>query len=424
LAAEAACRVNIVIEVISMFKNIRDAGYPVLQKVAGCVQRQLSKSILPRKVPEQKLVYKYSERSDIYLIKHTDGTDDGVGRLIALMKEHGLAFYRTAEAPDGLIGPNDVVLLKYNCQWDKRGGTNVDLIESVIKAVCAHPEGFTGEVIVGDNGSKQFGPSGKGGRMDWQKANGAQKDRSVADMLESLKPKLRVSGSLWDNFTLNEVKEFSDGDMADGFVVEPEILASGLQVSYPKFTTEFGTRVSFKRGIWDEAAGRYDGGRLKVINMPVLKSHILYQATGAIKCYMGTTSAKLTHQRSHNSIGNGGMGAQMACTRMPALNLMDMIYVGLSNGPGVPYDDAVQLNMIAASTDPAALDYWCMKNVLKPEIAKTKYGNALAVDPDGILPGQFGYWLRLSANELNRRGFTASYNWRLITAEGAGRLDG
>ena len=72
------------------------------------------------------------------------------------------------------------------------------------------------------------------------------------------------------------------------------------------------------------------------------------------------------------------------------------------------YATAVQINKIAASTDPVALDYWASKNILMPEAAKQPGGRASSMNPDGAQPGTFGYWLRLSMNELHKAGITAT----------------
>ncbi|MDR1374082.1 MAG: DUF362 domain-containing protein, partial [Treponema sp.] len=167
----------------------------------------------------------------------------------------------------------------------------------------------------------------------------------------------------------------------------------------------YGTPVSFKRGVWNEGARRYDTDKLKVINAPVLKSHGSYQVTGAIKSYMGTPSNSLTNMSPHQSVGRGGMGTQMAMTRFPVITVLDMIWITPDGGPNAPYSRAVQKNMIAASTDPVALDYWASKNVLMPAAQAAGNRRYTSMNPDGREPGSFGYWLRLSAEALQKESY-------------------
>ncbi|MCL2792508.1 MAG: DUF362 domain-containing protein [Spirochaetaceae bacterium] len=347
-------------------------------------------------------------------VEDSNGTDDGVRRLIRSMQNHGVSFYKTDMNTSGLIASGSVVLLKINAQWDQRGGTNTDLLRGVIQAILDHPNGFAGEIIVADNGQGQFGSApGGGGSLDWPRNNAVDQSQSTLRVIRSFQAMgHRVTGVLWDEFTRTQVQEFNAGDMRNGFVVENEVRHTGIAVSYPKFTTEFGTHVSFREGVWNPAARTYNSEILKVINMPVLKSHRLFQVTAAVKNYMGVPSDILTRNRgrAHNSVGTGGMGTLMVYTRMPVLNITDMIWIAPDRGPRADYNAAVQINKIAASTDPVALDYWTTRHILMPEAAKVPGGRAPAMDPAGTEPGTFGHWLRLSMNELHRAGITATMN--------------
>jgi len=173
------------------------------------------------------------------------------------MQNNEAYFYQTQDSPSGLIASDDVVLLEINCQWAERGGTNTDLIRGVIQAVLDHPGGFTGEIIVADNGQAQFGSNGRGGSLNWANANAADRGQSVIKVIQSFQTRgYHVTGVLWDDFTTVKVQEFSKGDKKNGFVVGSEVRSTGLEITYPKFTTEYGTHVSFKEGIWNENAGR------------------------------------------------------------------------------------------------------------------------------------------------------------------------
>jgi len=352
----------------------------------------------------------YAFTGSLVFVESSDGTDDGMVRLIESMANHGQYFYQTIDHPTGMISSNDVVLLQINAQWAERGGTNTDLISAVVRAILDHPEGFTGEIVIADNGQAQFGSGGRGGSLDWDNANSACRQLSTLDVIHAYQALgYRVTGSLWDEFTTIRVEEFYTGDMRDGFVVENYIRHTGLEISYPKFTTEFGTHISFMEGIWNPELMTYDSDRLVVINMPVLKSHMLFQQTGAVKGYMGVVSDRLTQTRSHHSVGTGGMGTMMAHTRMPVLNIMDMIWVAPDRGPAAPFNRAVEVNLIAASIDPVAIDVWTTRHVLMPEAERFPGGRAVAMNPAGTEPGTFGHWLRLSLNEM----LDAGYNFTM-----------
>ena len=353
-------------------------------------------------------------------VENSTGIDDGIARLISSMQSYGIDLYQTPSSPDGLIAQDDVVILKINCQWADRGGTNTDLIRSTIQALLDHPLGFRGEIIVADNGQAQFGSENSGGSLEWRNNNAVDRSQSVMHVVRDFQASgHNVTGVLWDRFTTTRVSEFNAGDNRDGFIVEDFMHTTGTDVSYPKFTTEYGTHVSFKYGIWNPNTSSFNSEKLKVINMPVLKAHFIFQVTGAVKAYMGIPSARLTNMRPHNAVGTGSMGTLLAETRMPVLNIIDMIWIAPSGGPMVPDAAAVQTNKIAASVDPFALDYWTTKNILMPAAERLPGGRAAIMNPDGTTPGTFGYWLKLSINEVHKAGISATMNEEdIILVEG------
>src|SRR5512138_2595324 len=100
--------------------------------------------------------------STIYAVEGAKGNDGAYNMLLELMDANGLAFYKSKakgllQGPKGLIAKDDVVIVKVNSQWDECGMTNTDLVKAVAAAVLAHPEGFTGEVVIADNGQAQYG---------------------------------------------------------------------------------------------------------------------------------------------------------------------------------------------------------------------------------------------------------------------------
>ena len=357
--------------------------------------------------------------SDIFVVTHTTGADGGVDTLLGLMGSQGLKLYQSSitgptRGPDGLIASDDVVIIKVNCQWYERGGTNTDLLKSLIQALLDHPNGFTGEIIVSDNGQgEDRGSLGRGGSFTYPDNNAIDISQSVQDVVDGFEDDL-VSTYLWTDITETRAYEYIDGDMNDGYIVEEAIIPStGLMVSYPKFTTVYGTHVSFKNGIWRIDEEIYDSERLKVINLSMLKSHVNYGVTASVKNYMGVPSDLLTGEiagrylHTHSTIGRGGMGTLMVYTRFPVLNIIDSIWINPVplNGPMTSYTAATQINIITASRDPVALDYWSSKYILLQNWENRAGEVSASMDPDNTDPGFFGHWLRLSMEELIKGGY-------------------
>jgi len=348
--------------------------------------------------------------SDLFVVENTDGADNGFEKLIALMKDQGLSFYQregknTENGGHGLIARDDVIIIKVNSQWDQRGGTSTDLVKSIIEAIVEHPDGFTGEIVVADNGQAQFGAKGRGGSLDWDENNARDRSQSMQKVVKMFSGSYKVSTYLWDRITENRVREYSEGDLEDGYILDSTSTRTKIQISYPKFRTEFGTYISFKYGIWNEERKTYDSEKLKTLNVPILKPHSIYGVTAAVKHYMGVVSDKLTRHTAHNSVGLGGMGTEMRETRMPVLNVLDAIWISPRFGPRVSYSQAVENNMIAASTDPIAIDYWSSKNILMKVARRENNPYTDSMNPDIVTRGSFGYWLRLSTDELNEAGY-------------------
>ena len=331
-----------------------------------------------------------------------------VAELINLMGSKGLFFYDSESfgansGPGGLIRKDDVIIIKVNSQWDQRGGTNTDLLKELIGLILTHPEGFVGEIVVADNGQGR-------GSLNWKRNNAVNESQSAEAVVALYSNKYRVSTYLWDNIANREVKEYADGDLQDGYVVSPvPDPTTGVRVSYPKFRTALGTYISFKCGIWNPDSGTYDSGRLKVINFPVLKTHSIYGVTGAVKHYMGVVSQPLTD--THSLIGRGALGRVMADTRIPVLNIMDAVWVNAipRNGPDTSYSEATKVDLVLASTDPVALDYWASKHILLQLATLMGYRGAESLDPDDQ-SSDFGVYLRSSLDQLKAAGcnFTMS----------------
>jgi hypothetical protein len=329
----------------------------------------------------------------------------GLDRLLALMGSNGLKFYRssglsTLGAPDGIIGVDDVVIIKINYQWPERGGTNTDLLSGLIRAIVDHPDGFSGEVVVCENAQDH-----SVARFDRSSNNAEDRARSPHKVVESFRNQgFTVSHFDWGSVWHRQVDEFADGDDRDGYIkLEPRPFYT---VTYPKFRTEYGTAVSVKQGIWDAANERYDRDRLKFINLPVLKPHsgqYGYGATACVKNYMGVVSNYLVN--SHSGVRTGLMGAVLAEIGPADLNILDCIWISANPywGPMVYYEyPTIRLDQLVASTDPVAADIWAVRNILVPAFEIEGFfpplpsPSADADDPDSM----FRIYLDNSMEEL------------------------
>lgn len=371
--------------------------------------------------------------SNLFFVQNVTGLagnmDTSVSALLTLMASQGLYFYNTTSTPDGLIGRNDVIIIKINGQWNYRGGTNTDLIKSVINTIINHPDVFVGEVVIADNGQGL-------GRMNHFDANSYYHNQSAQEVAESYALEWNVSTILWDDLRGNTVDDYNDGDLRNGYV-RSSIWNDETQlfVSYPKFQSPAtGAYISFKQGVWNNESG-FDSERLKVINMPVLKTHFRYGVTGCIKHYMGVPQGYIVGSvdpsipHEHFSIGNGGMGTLMTETRAPVLNILDMVWVNAhplesspETGPWSIYTSASATDIIGASVDPVALDYWSAKHVLMSTAEYLEYTIYTSLDPDNdtihenayhsqiMQDESFHNYLERSMNELKDAGFQTTMN--------------
>jgi hypothetical protein len=290
----------------------------------------------------------------------------GVDTLLDVMGQNGLKFYRTSapgssNGANGLIAANDVVLIKVNAQWKYRGCTNSDLVRGVIQRILDHPDGFSGEVVIVENGQGRGSlacdtSSAYGGNADVH-ANAQNESHSFLWLVDSLFNDSRVSAFLLDPVRGN-------------FIGAGEHVSNGYRtfenISYPCFTTAGGRRVELREGIWN---GTSHGANLKLINMPVLKHHDTggSEITGAIKHMYGLVSMSdgQSNFRHYGGLGET-CGKMLVSVRTPVLNIMDAIWVSHGALTGYPASATHRADTILASQDPVALDYWSAKYVLYP----------------------------------------------------------
>ena len=315
----------------------------------------------------------------------------GVESLLHYMGKNKLKFYRSPiqrvlSGPWGLIAPQDVVLLKVNAQWKYRGCTNSDLVRGLIQRILDHPDGFTGEVVILENGQGRgsLNCDTTSGYPDGTvHANANDEAHSFLYLVDHIFADPRVSAYLLD-------------PIRGAFIGPDDHITQGYRivenVSYPCFTTAGGTRVELMEGIWQE--GGYTQN-LKLINIPVLKHHDSggSEITASLKHFYGVLSMWDGQSAFRHYAGLGETcGKMVVSVRTPVLNILDAIWVSHASLSGYPAGATFRANQLLAGQDPVALDYWAARYILFPIDGNTRH------HPD--YPG-IDYWLSQAAETIN-----------------------
>lgn len=137
--------------------------------------------------------------------------------------------------------------------------------------------------------------------------------------------------------------------------------------------------------------------------MPVLKTHFTYGITAAVKNHMGVVTRMLSTD-SHNAVRRGGLGTILAEVRMPALTILDCIWILAhpGSGPAASYELATRRNQLLAGFDPPALDVWATKHIMIPQVLENGYDHEdfeRYQDPDND-ESVFRTYLDRSVNEM------------------------
>ena len=318
----------------------------------------------------------------------------GFEALLNLQGNNGLKFYRTAATtalggPKGLIASDDVVLIKVNAQWKYRGCTNSDLIRGLVQRILDHPGGYTGEVVIFENGqgraSLNCDKEGPYGNTEVH-ANANDESHSFLYLVNTMFNDPRVSAKLLDPYR-STFLSLTD-HVQDGFRKVED-------VSYPCFTTDGGRRVELREGLW---TGSKHVPKLKLINVPVLKQHDQggSEITASLKHFYGVLSmSDGSHAYRHYSKLGHTCGKMVVSIRTPVLNIIDAIWVSQGSIMGYPPPMTFRANTLVASQDPVALDAWAAKYVLYPIDNNIRH-----------LPTFSGIsvWLSQAKNIINARG--------------------
>ncbi len=290
---------------------------------------------------------------------------EGLDTLLSQLAQNGTYLYRSSKSlpwcdTAGIIGKNDVVLLKVNAEWPERGMPSTDLLKGLIARIVAHPDTFTGEVDLVENGQW---------RQSWAYPlnNAERHSQTMQEVVDTFAARgYHVGAYNWTAIGYGSgnrwVNEFDQGDTVSGYVRED---STGM--TYAKFVTSYGTSVSTRLGVWNDST--YEPERLKFINMPVLKSHSFAGVSASVKHYIGFLSyAAIGAGTMHNqAMTQGLLGVEFGKARFPDLNIIDATWVSaeITTGPNAPYNMCTRLNTLVASKDPIAADYYAGKHVLR-----------------------------------------------------------
>jgi hypothetical protein len=323
-------------------------------------------------------------------------SDPAIDTLLAILGARGINLCRTTGHPDGLIGSDNIVVIKSNFQWESRNTTSTDRIKGLIWRILNHPEGYSGEIIVCDN-TQDIGTG-----INHNDNNSEDDMQSIVDVINTFSSKgYPVSLMDW-NFIWNIVAdEYSVGDYEDGYVYE-----SDTKISYPKFRTPMGDYfVSLRYGIWDSLSASYDSTRLRIIDFPVLKAHVSAGSTIAVKNWVGVLTTAYANQRyggwsaMHDTYfyGDYALVARVMAVTFPDLTIVDAAWTTTDGPANLIWVENTK--MLVASTDPVAASWYAAKYMLTP----------IALYPAETNPDPPGYYYRI---KLNR--------WTSFLADSAG----
>ncbi len=302
--------------------------------------------------------------------------DPAIDSLCLMMETDGLYLHQTATHPDGIVGADNVVIIKGNFQWESRNTTSTDRIKGVVRQILNHPDGFSGEIIICDN-TQDIGTG-----INIRDNNSEDNDQSILSVVNTFAAKgYPVYAKDWRDFWETVALEYSDGDYEDGFCYD-----NVSKVSYPKFRTPSEDYyVSLSLGVWDSLAQTYDESKLCIIDFPVLKAHYMAGSTVALKNWIGVMTTAFRDMRyggmmpMHDNylFGSFALVARIFAETYPDLTIVDATWT-TTQGP-IDLAHVVETRALVVSTDPVAASWYAAKFILTP-IASQPYHT----DPDNV----------------------------------------
>jgi hypothetical protein len=351
-------------------------------------------------------------------------SDPAIDTLLLMMQERGIYLHQTARHPSGLVGSDNVVIIKGNFQWTSRNTTSADRIKGLIWRILNHPQGFSGEILVCDN-VQDIGTG-----INQQDNNSEDTAQSILDVVSTFQAKgYPVCCMDWSGMWDDVASEYSEGDYNDGYVYQTD-----TKISYPKFRSPSGSHyISLHHGVWDSLSAAYDYSRLCIVDFPVLKAHGLAGATIAVKNWVGTLTTAHAVERygdwnsMHNTyfFGAYALVARVLAVTYPKLTIVDAAWTttyGPSNLSWVQ-----ETKMLAASTDPVAVSWYTAKFILSPiaryphqtnpDLTGGTYSNILS-RWTGFLSDSAGLACTKDSSRIT------AYDRRLINPDGDANADG
>lgn len=349
--------------------------------------------------------------------------DPAMDTLLLMMEEKGICLHQTAEHPSGIVGSDNVVIIKGNFQWTSRNTTSTDRIKGLVWRILNHPEGFSGEILICDN-VQDIGTG-----INQQDNNSEDTAQSIPDVVNTFFAKgYPVYYLDWSYIWDTVASEYSEGDYGDGYVYETD-----TRISYPKFRSPSGDHfVSLRFGVWDSLSAQYDSSRLCIIDCPVLKAHAMAGATIAVKNWIGvvTTAYAVERYGGWNDMhyvyfwGTYALVARLMAVTYPRLVIVDAAWTSTNNANDLNFLE--RTDVLLGSTDPVAVSWYAAKFILTPIAVTPSYTNP---DYNYRYARTLNRWLAFLADSA---GFACTkdssqitaYDRRLLNPDGDSNGDG